>query len=104
MDKNKNATINPVNDDNKCFQYAAKVALNHEELGKNSQRISKIKCFVYKCNCKGVNYLSGKVYRKKVEKNNPSIVLNVLYVKKMNIYILPTFQNITQTMKNKSFR
>ena len=27
--KNKKATINPVNDDSKCFQYAATVALSH---------------------------------------------------------------------------
>ena len=37
--KNKKATINPISDDDKCFQYTAKVALNHEEIGKNSQRI-----------------------------------------------------------------
>ena len=28
--KNKNATINPKNNDDKCFQYALTVALNHE--------------------------------------------------------------------------
>ena len=33
--KNKKATINTVNKkDNKCFQYAVTVALNHEEMGK----------------------------------------------------------------------
>ena len=31
--------------DNKCFQY---VALNHEEIGKDSERITKIKPFVNK--------------------------------------------------------
>ena len=36
--KNKNATINPSNKkDNKCFQYAVTVALNHEEIGKDSE-------------------------------------------------------------------
>ena len=31
--KNKKATINPINKkDNKCFQYAATVTLNHEEV------------------------------------------------------------------------
>ena len=34
--KVKKATINPINYDDKCFQYAAMVALNHTELGKNS--------------------------------------------------------------------
>ena len=47
--KTKKVTINPVNDDNKCFQYAATVALNYEEIGKNSERISKNKPFVNKC-------------------------------------------------------
>ena len=35
--KNKKAIINPINkNDNKCFQYAVTVALNHEEIGKKS--------------------------------------------------------------------
>ena len=29
MDKNKKATINPKSNDDKCFQYALTVALNH---------------------------------------------------------------------------
>ena len=33
--KNKEATINPINKkDNKCFQYAVAVVLNHEEIKK----------------------------------------------------------------------
>ena len=52
----------------------------------------------------GINYPSEKDDLKKVEKNNLAIALNVLYVKieKKN-NILPTFQNKTQSMKNKSF-
>ena len=37
--KNKKATINPINDDDKCFQYAATVTLNHKEIGRNSLKI-----------------------------------------------------------------
>ena len=33
--KNKKSTINPINDDDKCFQYAPKSTLNHEKIGKN---------------------------------------------------------------------
>ena len=33
--KNKNATINPKNNEDKCFQYALTVALNHEQIKKN---------------------------------------------------------------------
>ena len=38
-------TINPVNDDDKCFQHTATVSINLEEIGRNSRGISKIKDF-----------------------------------------------------------
>ena len=41
--KNKKATINPKNKDDKCFQYALTVALNYEKIkkfGKEYQRLS----------------------------------------------------------------
>ena len=37
--KNKNTTINPKNNDDKCFQYALTVALNYEQIKKDPQRI-----------------------------------------------------------------
>ena len=44
--KNKKATINPINKkDNKCFQYTVTVALNHEEIKKDLQEITKTKSF-----------------------------------------------------------
>ena len=43
--KNKKATMNPKNNDDKCFQYALTVALNYEKIKKEPQRISKIKPF-----------------------------------------------------------
>ena len=39
--KSKKATINPNNNDNKCFQYAVTVALNYEIIKKHPQRKSK---------------------------------------------------------------
>ena len=36
--KNKKATINPKNNDSKCFQYAVTVALNHEQVKKGSPK------------------------------------------------------------------
>ena len=39
--KNKGVTINPKNDD-EYFKYALTVALNHEEIGNNPQRITKL--------------------------------------------------------------
>ena len=41
------ATINAINKkDNKCFQYAVTVALNHEEIKTDPQRITKIIPFI----------------------------------------------------------
>ena len=44
--KNKEATINPKNDDDKCFKYALTVALNYKQIKNNPERISKIKPFI----------------------------------------------------------
>ena len=93
--KNKKGTINLTNKkDKKCFQYAITVALNHEEIAKHSQRISKIKPFINKYNWKEKNFPSEKDDWKKIEKNNVTFALNVLYAKKKK-YILLMFQNIT---------
>ena len=56
--KNKKATINPKNKDDKCFQYALTVALNYEQIKKNSQRISNIKPFIDKYNWKEIDFPS----------------------------------------------
>ena len=85
--KNKKATINPINkQDNKCFQYAVTVALNHEKIGKHSERITKIKSFINKYNWKETNFPSEKDDCKKFEKNNVTIALHVLYAKKEKPY------------------
>ena len=57
--KNKKATINPKNND-KCFQYAITVALNHEQIKIDPQRITKIKPFIDQYNWKGINFPSNK--------------------------------------------
>ena len=44
--KNKKSTINPKNNDYKCFQYAVILALNLDKIKKDPQRISKIKPFI----------------------------------------------------------
>ena len=58
--KNKMATINPKNNDDKWFQYALIAALNHEQIKKNPQRITKIKPFIDQYNWEGVDFLSHK--------------------------------------------
>ena len=48
--KEKEATINIKNTDDKCFQYAATFALNYEEIESHPERISSIKPFINKFN------------------------------------------------------
>ena len=56
------------------------------------ERITKIKPFIDKYNWEGINYPSKKCHLKKIVNNNPTIVLNVLHVKKEEnmviVYIL----------------
>ena len=59
--------INPINKkDNKCFQYAVTVTLNHEGIKKDSQRIAKFKPFVNKYNWERINFPSEKRWLEKI--------------------------------------
>ena len=78
--KNKKATINPKNEDDKCFQYALTVALNHEQIKNNPERISKIKPFIDQYDWKEIEFPSTGKDWKKFESSNKSIALNILYV------------------------
>ena len=58
------------------------VVLNHEQIKKDQQRITKVRPLIDKHNCKGNNCPSEKKNDWiKIEKNNLTIVLNVLYTK-----------------------
>ena len=79
--KNKKATINPKNeDDDNCLQYAVPVALDHENIGRDPQRISKIKPLITKYNWEGIEFPATQKDWKKFEQNNKTIALNILYV------------------------
>ena len=77
--KNKKSTINPINNDDKCFQYAVTLALNLDKIRKNPQRISKIKPFIDQYNRKDIDFPATSKDWKKLEPNN-EIALNILYV------------------------
>ena len=82
----KKTTINPIKKNyNKCFQCAATVAINYEKNGENPERTSNRKSFISKYNCKGINYPSEIDDRKKFEKKNSAISLNVFYEKETEI-------------------
>ena len=79
--KNKKAKINPKNiDDDNYFQYSIPVALNHQNTGRNPQRKSKIKPFITKYNWQGIEFPAGPKDWEKLEQNNETIALNILYV------------------------
>ena len=65
--KNKKATINPQNKDNKCFKYAITAALNDEKILKNPQRISKIKPFISQYEWKNISFPANLKDWKKFE-------------------------------------
>ena len=93
--KEKKATINLKNADDKCFQYAVTVTLNYEEIKRDPQRISKIKPFINKCKWRGINYPSKIDDRKMFEKNNPTILF-LLSIKEKEI--LPAYiSNLLKT-------
>ena len=78
--KNKKSTINPKNNDYKCFQYAVTVALNHHKINKHPQRVSKIKPFIGQYNWKDIDFPFTSKDWKRFELNNESVALNILYV------------------------
>ena len=86
--KNKKSTINPKNNDDKCFQYAVTLALNLNRIDNHPERISKIKPFIDQYNWKDTDFPAMGKDWKKFESNN-EIALNILYVphntKKINI-------------------
>ena len=78
--KDKKCTINQKNTDNKCFQYAAALALNFNNIDKHHQRISKIKPFINNYNWNNINFPTAKKDRNKFELNNKNVALNIIYV------------------------
>ena len=70
--ENKKAIINPQNKyDNNCFEYTISVALNHQNIKNNPERISNIKPFIDKYNWKDIDIKAHqKEGREKLEKIN----------------------------------
>ena len=78
--KDKKCTVNQKNNDNKCFQYAATLALNFDNIDRNPQRISKIKPFINNYKWNDINFPAVKKDWNKFELNNKNVALNTLYV------------------------
>ena len=61
------------------------VALNYWEIESHSERFSNIKPFLNKYNEEGINHWSKIDDSKTFDKNNPTIALNISYVKEKEI-------------------
>ena len=77
--KDKRSTINPKNNDNKCFQYATTLALNLDNIDNHPERIYKIKAFIDQYNWKDIEFPPTRKDLRKFELNN-DIALNILYI------------------------
>ena len=77
--KDKKSTINPKNNDDKCFQYVVTLALNLDKIKKDPQRISKIKPFIDLYNWKDIDFPPTNKDWRKFELNIET-ALNILYV------------------------
>ena len=77
--KNKKSTINPKNNDYKCFQHAITLALNLDKINNHPDRISKNKTFIEEYNWKDIDFPSTNKDWKKFQINN-DVALNILYV------------------------
>ena len=99
--KDKKSTINPKNNDDKCFQYDVTLALNLDKIKKDPQRVSKIKPFIEKYNWEDIDFPSTSKDWKKFECNSllVKVALNILYIpyntKKINI-AYKSKNNLTQ--------
>ena len=77
--KDKKSTINPKNNDVKCFQYAVTLALNLDNIDNHPERISKIKPFISQYNWKDIDFPPTNKGWRKLKLNN-DIALNILYI------------------------
>ena len=79
--RNKRATINPqIKDDNNCSQYAITVAVTHQNIENNLERISNIKPFINQYNWRDIDFPSHQKDWKMFKQNNKTIALNILFV------------------------
>ena len=77
--KDKKSTINPKNNDHKCFQYATTLALNFDNINNHPEKISKIRPFIDQYNWKDIDFPATSKDWKRFELNN-KVALNILFV------------------------
>ena len=80
--------ISPQNKDEKPFKWAVITALNHKEIRKDDQCISRLRPYEKQYNCKGLQFPVSIKKINKFEKSNSDIEVNMLFSNKksQNIY------------------
>ena len=88
--KDKKSTVNPKNNNHKCFQYAATLALSFDNINNHPEKMSKIRPFIDQYNWKDIDFPATSKDWKKFELNN-KVAPNILFVphntKKINLLI-----------------
>ena len=84
--KKERARINLKNKYDKGFQYAIMVALNYRQIELHPERLWNIKLLVNKYNWDRTKHLLKIDDLKMFEKSNPTVALNILYIKEKEIY------------------
>ena len=74
--KDNKSTINPKSNDHKCFQYAATLALNFDNINNHPEKISKIRPLIDQYNWKDIDFPATSKDWKKFELNNKVANLN----------------------------
>ena len=92
MAKKKRATINPKNiTDNECFKYGIITALHRQEIGRDPQRITKLKPFIDNYSWKDIKFASHSKGWRNFEQNNKTIALNILFAPYNTNQIRPAY-------------
>ena len=101
--QNKKATINPKSiNDNDCFQYSIPLALDHEDIGRDPHRISKIIPFINKYNWKGTKFPAESKDWKNLNKIMRQLnSIYFVYLTTRKKYVVRTNQNTTMNAKFK---
>ena len=100
--KKKKATINPKNDDDRCFQYAAAIAQNFDKIKKDTLTVSNMKSFINNYNSERIDQPSKIEDWKKFHKIIQQLLLIFCILKEKKCLPL-VYQKLIQIVKNKQF-
>ena len=92
--------ISSQNNDEEYFKWVVIVALHHEEIKNNPERISLLRPYETQYNWKGLKFPVSIKKIDKFEKNNPGIAVNVFFSRKKS-YKLYTGPSVTLSAKSR---